>query len=223
MTVSDILSTVEDGLGQTAAHGYSSGAAIDDAYEALVWWRMVRAAESLGWTRTLLSPSGPVTNDFVFRAGPGNIYSPENFTYAQLDHADWPSLEVHLGIKIAGRSTVAHEFDVVALTKTGADAARSQNKNPLFTDVAAHAECKFYAGKVGLGLARGLWGLSADCRLRRRGGLVTNGAEADSPKSLLGKHGTYYRTGIVPTSTSGLDQVLAQRLTWWLRDNGHAV
>jgi hypothetical protein len=219
MSVDTLLSAVETGLGLTAALGYSSGAAVEDVYEALVWWRLVRAAESLGWTRTLRNPDGPVVDDFIFRVGPGRIYSPLPFSFAQLDHEYWPSLEVHLGIMVDGRSDVGHEFDVVALTKVEADAARSGGRNPHWSEVAAHAECKFYVGKISLGLARGVWGLSADCRLRRRGGLVTNGPEAVSVNSLLGRHGVYYQPVTLPSATAGLDKALRQRLTWWLRDH----
>jgi hypothetical protein len=220
MPVSTLLAEVEAGLGQIADVGYASAAAVEDAYEALVWWHLVQAAEKVGWTRSLRNPSGAVSNHFVFRTGPGRIYSSGPFTYAQLDHDDWPSLEVHLGIMIDGRSGVGHEFDVVALTKDEADAARAQKRNPPWSAVAVHAECKFYAGKVGLGLARGLWGLSADCRLRRRGGLVTNGPECESAASLLGHHGVFYRPLALPFSTSQLDMTLQQRLRWWLKDGG---
>lgn len=67
------------------------------------------------------------------------------------------------------------------------------------------------------------WGLSADCRLRRKGGLATNGPVADSVKSLLDRHGVYYRPQTVPYNTTNLDKDLRQRLIWWLRSQGFVV
>lgn len=220
---STLLSAVENGLSQTAHLGYSSAAAAEDAYEAFVWWRLVQVAKALGWTATMKDINGPVTNHFRFRTGPGWIYSSTPFTFAELIHPHWPTLEIHLGIRIEGRSGVEHEFDVVAITKAGADLARSTHGNPLWSDVAAHAECKLYAGKIGLGLARGLWGLSADCRLRRRGGLVTNGPASDSAKTLLNKHGVYYRPQTLPYNVADLHHALTWRLTWFLRDQGFPI
>jgi hypothetical protein len=215
-----LLAQVAAGLSQIATSGYQGKAKAEDAYEAFVWWRMVRAAESLGWTVTL---HGPGPGQFLFRCGPGNIYSPAPYTYAQLDRPGWPSVEVHLGIMITGRSGVAHEFDVVALTKDGADLARVHHRDPHWSTVAAHAECKFYGAPVGLDLARGLWGLSADCRLRLKGGLVSNSGPADSVTKVLGKHGVYYRPHAVPHNTADLDAALTDRLTCWLASQGVTV
>lgn len=215
-----LLNHVAAGLGQLASMGYQGKAKAEDAYEAFVWWRMVRAAENLGWTLTL---HGPGPGEFLFRCGPGVIHSSTPYTYAQLDRPGWPSLEVHLGIMVTGRSGVAHEFDVVALTKIEADLARAQHRDPRWTSVAAHAECKFYGAPVGLDLARGLWGLSADCRLRLKGGLASNSGPADSVTKVLGKHGVYYRPHTVPHNVADLDTALTERLIWWLTGQGLAV
>lgn len=222
-SVTNLLSEVEAGVGHLAHSGYSSAAAVEDAYEAFVWWRMIQVAADMGWTVALKDVTGTLSSGFQFRTGPGWIYSSTPFTFAELTHEAWPTLEVHLGVRIDGRSGVEHEFDVVAVTKTAADQARADHVNPPWTEVAAHAECKFYTGKIGLGLARGLWGLSADCRLRRRGGLVTNGPPADSATKLLGRHGVYYLPWTGPHNTEDLDHALTWRLTWFLRDRGFVV
>ncbi|NGP16522.1 hypothetical protein [Devosia aurantiaca] len=130
----------------------------------------------------------------------GDIYSPAGFSHAVLIHQNHQPLEVHLGIRVAGRSGVEHEMDVVALDGAEAIAARRDRRAPSWRHVRVHAECKVYADKLSLPLGRQMWGLSADCRLRLKGGLVSNAGRTDSISNLLGKHGTYYRSDVEPNT-----------------------
>jgi hypothetical protein len=68
-----------------------------------------------------------------------------------------------------------------------------------------------------------MWGMSADCRLRRRGGVVTNSPASDTVQRLLGRHGVYYSAGVLPSradALAALDRDLQRRLRWWLADQG---
>lgn len=186
-------------MGSLATSGYANSSAVEDVYEGFIWWQVITVAQSLGWSVTLQNVAG---SSLLLRCGPGNIYSSTPFSYARLVLAGHDTLEVHLGIAISGRSGVSHEFDVVVVTESGANDARTAYRDPTWEDVRVHVECKVFQSKLSLGLGRAMWGLSADCRLRLKGGLVTNAPKTDSISSLLGKHGNFYGHGVVPGATN---------------------
>lgn len=217
-----LLNEIEANLGSALDAGYASGAAANDLYEAYVWSRVLAVAARSVFTVSYADPSGPVAGDFRLRQGPGVIYSATPFTFGVLTSVGRPTLEAHVGIAVRGRSGVSHEFDVAVLSKAAADRARAANVDPLWSDVIFQAECKLYSGALSLGLARNLRGLSADCRLRLTGGLVSNADEADSITSLLAHHGAYYRPAITPsapTEVAKLDRAIRKRLLRWLKAN----
>ncbi len=201
-TTSTMLTALRAQIGRLAAAGYSNASAVEDVYEGFVWWEVIAVARSLGWTLALQNVSGGVLR---LRCGPGNIYSTTPFSYACLTCLGHDPLEVHLGIAVEGRSGVAHEFDVVVLTAAGANAARAALRDPKWSDVRVHVECKVFQDKLSLGLGRAMWGLSADCRLRLKGGIATNAKRTDSVSALLGKHGNFYRSEVLPSSPPLMD------------------
>lgn len=213
-TTSTILGALGTALGGLASTGYTNASAVEDVYEGFIWWRVIEIARSLGWTLHLQNLHA---GTLLLRCGPGKIYSPRPFTYARLTRGGHETLEVHLGIAIEGRSGVSHEFDVVVLTEAGADAARARLKDPSWRDVRVHVECKVFQGSLALGLGRAMWGLSADCRLRLKGGIATNASETPTISVLLRKHGNFYKHDVVPGSAqlAALDADLRNRLIRW--------
>jgi len=217
-SVDVLIDSIESVLTGITGTGYTSASDIDDVYEGYVLSRFIHAAAALGWSWTLETPAGPAGPLLRFRCGPGVIHSPTEFTFARLTHPDQEDLEAHLGIMVAGRSEVAHEYDLAVITRAAADTARLTHQPPPWDSVAVHAECKFYSGALSLGLGRALRGLSADCRLRLRGGLVSNGPEVESIRDLLKHHGAYYRPNGLPGSSgeTDLDADLRKRLSRWM-------
>lgn len=92
-------------------------------------------------------------------------------------------------------------------------AARAARLYPSWSDVRGHVECKVFTSPLSLGLGRQMWGLSADCRLRLKGGLVTNAAETGGISNLLGKHGFFYRHGVLRGSAE-LNSLRADLTIW---------
>src|SRR5580693_5119935 len=103
---------------QTPNLGSLSSAAMNDRYEAFVWLLAIRAAREEGATVFLQTAGGQVANAPVLRASPGVISSSNlSFTHAVISFPGRPLLEAHLGIKLDGKSGVAHEADVAVPNK----------------------------------------------------------------------------------------------------------
>ena len=83
------------------------------------------------------------------RTAPGAIYSTtRDYTHAVLAFPNCPVLEVHVGIKVTGRSRVLHECDVAVLDKDEAELCRAEHVHPRATKVLVAAECKFYTSMI---------------------------------------------------------------------------
>lgn len=145
----------------------------EKAYEAYVFGLCLRAVRELGIVPTLRGISGPPT-PFVFRGGPGQIYSSyRNYGYADfvLNGLDF---EIHAGVEFRGTSGMTHEIDVCILRGVDAAQCRQQPDDPPAASLVAGWECKFY-DKLEKVLGRAFVGLMDDmgtnCRLS---GLCSN-------------------------------------------------
>jgi hypothetical protein len=150
---------------QTPNLGSLSSAAMNDRYEAFVWLLAIRAAREEGATVFLQTAGGQVANAPVLRASPGVISSSNlSFTHAVISFPGRPLLEAHLGIKLDGKSGVAHEADVAVLEQTEADFCRTTKVNPRYSSALIVVECKYYSTPLPLGLSRSFLGLCRELR-----------------------------------------------------------
>ena len=144
----------------------------------------------------------------VFRLGPGRLPS-GNFTHVRLSKPGKVHLEAHIGVKIRGVSSIAHEFDLLLLTADIADACRRTNLDPSYTDVVAHVEAKFYGGNLSLPVGRAVVGLATECGMAApshsngRSILVTN-QNGPTVETLVQHHGVTFRFLIKPSNRTGI-------------------
>jgi hypothetical protein len=156
-----MLHDIQAALGAAVHLWTGKRAALDDFYEAFVWAQIVRLARARSWHVQFIN-AGPANDEFEFRRGPGRMRSSKAYSYAEI-HAPTNVIEVHVGVKVRGKSRVLHEFDVVAVEKTSADLCRINGWDPFYSEVRLHAECKYHKGDMNLGIARAILGLKMDC------------------------------------------------------------
>ena len=153
MATSSLLTDVEVALKIGANLGYASKAKQHDLYEAYVLTLLLRAARAKGWVLELRDGWGHPVTSALFRLGPGRLPS-RSYTVAHMSRAGEPDLEVHLGVKVSGRTPVGvspptaslrllHEFDLLVLPATIAVACRAGNTDPDYSAVVLHAEMKY--------------------------------------------------------------------------------
>jgi hypothetical protein len=162
---------------------YTAGSAPWDVYEGYVFTLAVQAAAEAGATVEFRTVKGAPTRDLVFRTSPGNIWSTRReYTHALVSFPRAPELEIHVGVKVAGASRVAHECDVLILWAAEAEYCRRHTLLPQIKYCVAAAECKFYASSPPLGAARGFEGLCVDLGDlgKEKAVLVTNGQNPSS-------------------------------------------
>lgn len=132
------------------------------AYEAYVFGLCLRAVRELGAVPVLKGITGPPT-PFVFRGGPGQIYSSsKNYGYAEFTLGK-ATFEIHAGVEFLGTSGMAHELDVSVMRGEDARKARvPKGSDPEAASIVAAFECKFYIGGLDKSLARAFVGLMDD-------------------------------------------------------------
>lgn len=162
------LTDLENAIDALLAHPAGPGSFLlaphvgPKAYEAYVFGLCLRAVRELGASPVLRAINGP-PNPFIFRGGPGQIYSTDkNYGYAEFSIGSH-TFEIHAGVEFAGTSGMAHELDVSIMR--GEDAQRSRSPKPSDPEAAAivaACECKFYFGTLDKWLVRAFVGLMDD-------------------------------------------------------------
>ena len=184
---------------QSPGLGSLSSAAMNDRYEAFVWLLAIRAAREEGATVILRNAAGQIATAPILRASPGVISSPnQSFTHAVIAFPGRPVLEAHLGIKLDGKSGVAHEADVAVLEQSEANLCRANNVNPRYSSALIVAECKYYSTPLPLGLSRSFLGLCREMRAADCFFVANRGAANVSKVLAYGRFNQ--RTLVLPSS-----------------------
>jgi hypothetical protein len=164
----DLVAAIQAALGSTPASLNQSSPG-SDLYELFVFSIVLTSARDLGAAVSFEDVTGNIPAVFVARTSPGYIYSDEHqYCHAVIQFDHCPTLEAHLGIRVAGASRVLHECDVVVLLRSEALTCRQLRVQPRQSRVILAVECKFYAVPLPLGLARGFVGLVSDLPARDR-------------------------------------------------------
>ncbi len=163
--IDDLLREIEAAVSSRSMN-YSSASAACDIYEGYVFGIVLRAAAAAGGVISFRDVHGFAPTRLAFRTSPGMLHSQVHaYTYAVLSFADCDPLEVHVGVRVQGRSRVLHECDVVVLPVEEADLSRTRQVAPRGYKCLLAVECKYYASHLSLHLARGFHGLHSDLGL----------------------------------------------------------
>lgn len=177
----DIFNELQSNLGLVVTSPTFSRSAPDDLYEAYVWNLILQAASDESGNVELRDRNLNSTTQLIFRRSPGKISAVTNppYTHARIEFEDAPPLEVHVGVRVQGRSGVLHECDVLVLTEQEAQACRDQDRHPRNQHIVLATECKYYvASNPTPGLGRSFLGLTQEIRARDCHFVINTGAEA---------------------------------------------
>jgi hypothetical protein len=196
-----LLQDLSAALGGTIVPSLTASSAASDLFEAYVFTMVLDAARAEGATIVYEDVRGGRPARFVFRTSPGRIFSTDQpYTHAIIRFGGTPDLEAHVGVRVAGRSGVLHECDVVVLFRNEAQVCRQNRVSPRSSKATLTVECKFYTSNVPLGLARGFLGLISDITGENRYYVVNTGSR--SSEKLLAHHKRSWEHQIVPGSAT---------------------
>jgi hypothetical protein len=195
----DLIAGIEGVLAAAAGVGYQEPSATNDIYENYVWTLCLEAARQQQATVSFQTVQGDPASTLIFRTSPGAIYSTTHaYTHAVLAFDRCPELELHVGIRVTGKSQVLHECDVAVIFQSEAQLCRAERVHPRVSKVLVAAECKFYTSDIQLHLGRGFLGLTTDIHKRQRY-FVTNRGSASVTK-LIAHHQSEWECNVLPNS-----------------------
>ena len=161
MNRAELVAAVESAIG-TLSGVYRGGADESDLYEAALLTVALNATRLASGVHMLTNDGVTPASQVTFRRGPGNLWSP-GFTFALVTFpVTVKRLEIHLGVKVAGASGVAHECDVAIIDADECDRSRAGSVHPRRSRVVAALEAKHYQVSPGLGIGRGFLGLGTE-------------------------------------------------------------
>jgi hypothetical protein len=189
----------------------------NDLYEAYLFGLVLRAAHLEHYGVALADADGAATV-VRFRRAPGRLSSGgppgAHFTYAVLSCPPRPSLEVHTGVGVVGKSKVVHEADVLVLPEADANRCRTLGVDPAGHDAELLIEAKYYTQPVGLGVGREFLGLCSDVSAKHKAFAAT--IASDSVVGLFAGRSVAHDIGVLPRRPGEVNLVaLIQRV---LRD-----
>lgn len=169
-------------------HNLSAASDASDIFEAYVFCLVIQAARTEGAIVHYRDVYGtPNLSAFVFRTSPGYIFSTAHpYTHAVIEFPQKPVLEVHVGVRVAGKSDVLHECDVAVIQQVEAETCRQRMVPPRSSKVLIAVECKFYTTPLQLHLARAFIGLTSDLSAQTSV-FVTNSSSNTLEKLLTGR------------------------------------
>lgn len=207
MAITDeLLNEVQAALGAALPPALSSASAVSDLFEAYILTLVIRAALAEGATVSYVNVGGAPAQAFVFRTSPGYIWSTtQPYTFAVLQFPAKEALEAHVGVRVAGKSGVLHEFDVCVIRQSEAETARQNRVHPRSSKVVIGMECKFYTTSLTLGLARAFIGLGSDVSTKNV--IFVTNAESQSVERLLTARGQQWANKAVPASLVDVERL----------------
>jgi hypothetical protein len=196
--IDDLLADLSDAVdGRDVS--YNSSSAAWDIYEGYAFGLVIRAAVAAGGSITYSDRYGNPVNSLLFRTSPGMLYSTAHpYTYAVINFPGCDPLELHVGVRVQGKSGVLHECDVLVLSMNEANLSRNRSVAPRGTRSLMAIECKYYAGYLSLYLARGFHGLHSDLGLKYP--FFVANLRAQRVERYLTYHNRNWENGVIPNS-----------------------
>lgn len=221
MSASDLLlQEIESLLSDAHLSLFFTKAGAAYLFEAYLFTLIIRAARSEGATVAFKDMDGNLARKLIFRTSPGSIYSAvQRYSHAELSFRGRTTLEVHLGIKVSGKSGVQHECDVAVLDSAEAEACRRNQAAPRASQLVLSVECKFYSTPLPLGVARGFIGLTVD--LGGKDNFLVTNTKCTAVEKLLIKHRRSWEHQIFPGSTAVIER-LHNQFRVVFRDYSHS-
>src|SRR5260221_9858174 len=206
--IDDLLLEIRNQLSQAAQLNLNRRSAACDVFEAYVFSIVLDAAIREGARQLfqLEDTRGSVSNQAVFRTGPGRIFSPpppqapSPYTHAVIQFPDKPAVEVHQGIYVSGKPGLLHECDAAIVLRSEGQTCRMNRVHPRCANVIFASHGKFYGAGLGVGLARGFLGLTTD--IWRQGRFFVSNSSSESSQRVLTHHDRKWAEGLVPRNAN---------------------
>lgn len=204
-----LLSEIESVLGASLMPSLSTASAANDIYEAYIFSIIIEAARaenaiSISFrSRTQANPSV-----FIFRTSPGYLASiTQDYGYAEIAFQGKPTLEAHVGVRVAGASSVLHECDVCVLLQEEANVCRNNPSTvtPRSSKVIIAVEAKYYSGDLGLYLGRAFLGFLSDVSADKSFFIVNR--DCSSIEKLLSHKKKLWEHNITPLNAGDVDRL----------------
>ena len=118
------------------APGLTTASAVSDLFEVYIFSIILRAARNEGASISYRNVHNQISQSWEFRTSPGRIHgTARSYTHGVIEFPPEPPsthslLEVHVGVRVQGRSNVLHECDVCVIEQKEAEICRTEQREP---------------------------------------------------------------------------------------------
>lgn len=144
----------------------------------------------------------------TFRKTAGKIHGTAHpYTYAVVEFADKPPLEVHLGVKVQGRAGVLHNCNILILYQKEANMCRLLNREPRHSQVILAVKSQHSTSELKLEMAGAFIGLASDIRYEGGSYFISN-SYSEPVAKLLTMARKKWEHKIFPSSTNDVNRLM---------------
>jgi hypothetical protein len=200
------LSQIEAAIAAVLGPNVQNSSNASDIFESYIFTILLDGGRVEGGRISFRDVFGNVPQRLVFRSSPGYIFSTmQPYTHAVIEFDGKPSLEAHLGVRVAGKSDVLHECDLAVIDQVEAETCRRERVSPRSSKVVIAVECKFYATSLQLGLGRSFMGLVDD--LSAKNPIFVTNSSSESIEKLLSRRRRNWERNVNPSSSTEVSRL----------------
>lgn len=169
---------------------------------------ILKAAANEGATIHYQNVFDETPGALTFRNSASKIHGNSRpYSHVVLEFPEKPPLEIHLSVKLQGRSWVLHDTDLIILHQQEAHLCRTKKREPRPSRVILMAESKYNPSLLKLDLARSFLGLVSDLRIRGDCYFITNTVSPAAAK-LLTISRKKWEQNISPRATNDVNRLM---------------
>lgn len=148
---------------------------VKDVFKLYIFSLVLTAAKNEGGIISYKNVEDHQISRLILRRTPSKIHGDTHlYTYGVIQFPNKPLLEVHLGVKLQGKSWILHECDLLVLHEQEAHLCRAKKREPRTSKVVLLSETSYFASTLKTAEARSFLGLVSDIRARGECYFITN-------------------------------------------------
>lgn len=204
---SSLILEIKNAVAGVVNREFTTAATQANLFKSYVLSIVLEAIQNEGGSIQYKNASEEAPQRLVLRKKPGSLSGTHPYTHALIEFPNKPRLEVHLGVKVQGRSGVLHDCDLLVLYYKEAAACRLLNREPRHSQVILAVKCQHSTSELKMELAGAFMGLASDFRYEGGSYFVSN-SESEAVAKLLTLARKKWEHNVIPSSRNDVNRLM---------------
>lgn len=201
------IQPIKSTLGSVVNHDFTTASEQANLFNVYLFSILLEAIKNEGGSVEYKNVAEEAPHALIFRKAPGRIYGTHPYTHILVEFPNKPRLEIHVGVKVQGRSAVLHDCDLLVLNYKEAAACRLLNREPRHSQVMLAIKSHPYTSELKLDFAGAFIGLASDFRYEGGSYFVSN-SSSEAVAKLLTIARRKWELNVKPSSSNDVNRLM---------------